>query len=140
MTIEIGYNEDGYLEVPLGRVLFGPEAQGALKRFFTPERGDERIGAWGAIASHPFFKECYYSEDTLLAAMIAKLDGLMGDTVKPWDRARDGEYWELTLNSDYAALFKRTNGEWRHEGKARKPLDPFHSITDARRIYPTEEN
>ena len=34
---------------------------------------DERIEAWDAIAQHPFFRECYATEDTLLNAMLEKL-------------------------------------------------------------------
>jgi len=35
---------------------------------------DERILAWDAIASHPFFRECYSTDGTLLAAMVDKLN------------------------------------------------------------------
>ncbi|TFD27466.1 hypothetical protein [Cryobacterium cryoconiti] len=34
---------------------------------------DERIEAWDAIAKHPFFRDCYATDGTLLAAMLAKL-------------------------------------------------------------------
>lgn len=37
------------------------------------EPRDERIEAWDAVASHPFFRDCYATEGTLLAAMLAKL-------------------------------------------------------------------
>ena len=35
---------------------------------------DERILAWDAVASHPFFRECYSTDGTLLAAMVDKLN------------------------------------------------------------------
>lgn len=37
------------------------------------EREDERIEAWHEIASHPFFRECYATDGTLIAAMLTKL-------------------------------------------------------------------
>lgn len=38
------------------------------------ERAGGRIQAWHRIAGHPFFEECYRSEDSLIDAMMAKLD------------------------------------------------------------------
>lgn len=35
---------------------------------------DQRITAWHQIAAHPFFAECFYSDDALIEAMLAKLD------------------------------------------------------------------
>lgn len=49
-----------------------------------------RIKAWHRIADHPFFEDCFASEDTLIDAMIAKLDDLMP---KPWADAKMGEIW-----------------------------------------------
>ena len=34
---------------------------------------DERVIAWDAIAAHPFFRDCYGTEGSLLDAMLAKL-------------------------------------------------------------------
>ena len=30
--------------------------------------------AWDMVSRHPFFAECYNSDDTLIRAMLAKLD------------------------------------------------------------------
>lgn len=38
---------------------------------------DPRIQAWNEIADHPFFESAYDTEDTLLGAMLAKLDAAM---------------------------------------------------------------
>lgn len=50
----------------------------SVERDLTPKPPeDERIGAWGRVASHPFFKSCYPEEAPLIDSMIAKLDGLL---------------------------------------------------------------
>lgn len=38
---------------------------------------DERVTAWMQIADHPFFRECYGAETSLLKAMLAKLTDSM---------------------------------------------------------------
>lgn len=38
---------------------------------------NEQIIAWHAVATHPFFKDCYNSEKTLTEAFIDKLDVAM---------------------------------------------------------------
>ena len=34
----------------------------------------QQLAAWQAISSHPFFRDCYNAEESLIGAMIAKLD------------------------------------------------------------------
>lgn len=36
----------------------------------------QRLAAWERIAEHPFFADCYRGDETLLDAMVAKLDQL----------------------------------------------------------------
>ena len=44
---------------------------------------DSRVKAWGHIAQHPFFADCYQTEGTLIEAMLAKLDAAHNHTCGP---------------------------------------------------------
>lgn len=37
----------------------------------------DRLEAWQKIADHPFFSPAYYSQDTLISAMLKMLDNLV---------------------------------------------------------------
>lgn len=86
------------------------------------------------------FNDCFDTDGTLMDAMLEKLDHYEPrPQPKPGDEAQDGEYWSLTFDEGQTGLFKRNNGEWRHEGKKRKPLDErWRTIITAERIWPKD--
>ena len=44
---------------------------------------DSRVQAWLTVAKHPFFADCYSVDDTLLNAVLAKLDAAHAHTCEP---------------------------------------------------------
>lgn len=44
---------------------------------------DPRVQAWLTVAKHPFFADCYSLDDTLLSAVLAKLDAAHAHTCEP---------------------------------------------------------
>lgn len=44
---------------------------------------DPRVQAWLTVAKHPFFADCYSVDDTLLNAVLAKLDAAHAHTCEP---------------------------------------------------------
>jgi hypothetical protein len=58
------------------------------------------------------------------------------DNPKPWDAAKEGEYWVLVLDGWWSErLCKRTPAGWVHEGKKHQRINPA-SIISARMIWP----
>ena len=52
-----------------------PKPDPKLRPMFSERNGlGGRIAAWHRLAEHPFFKECYDSEEPLIDAMLMKLD------------------------------------------------------------------
>lgn len=140
------FAEDGALLVPMLGAALGPETQAQLRELFKPdfEREEEsdggRIKAWHLIAEHPFFADCYESEDTLINAMIAKLDSLAAP--KPWWSAQRGDVW-LVKRDSYPTETLRTVGENQNFIDVHSKTAAF-DITDAaiitaRRVWPETE-
>jgi len=86
----------------------------------APAAIDERIVAWDRIASHPFFRECYATNDTLIAAMLDKLSGqattvewgveIMPEPMQLVNRhvSRESALYEIAQNQTSPALLCRT--------------------------------
>lgn len=121
------------------RHVFGRYSIEALREYFDHvyERGaeDQRIKAWHRIAKHPFFDDAFQSDDTLIDAMVTKLDALMP---KPWLAAKTGEVWVLTVEGEEsvwmvnnATQFENPDSTYNIESRA---------IIDARRIWPEDES
>ena len=117
---------------------------------------DERILAWDAVASHPFFRECYSTDGTLLDAMVEKLsaaskiqaerDGLLAllakVTVELEDYRNDSDVGDAadylltilattpaqSLAAHDAATWDEGWGALAHE-EMRQRLEPTHPIT-----------
>lgn len=74
---------------------------------------DERIQAWDAVASHPFFKEAYREEAPLIVSMLKQLDGLMTKREVVATRAEEPAEWRVlrAFSNGYAEGLRRG-----HEG------------------------
>ena len=65
---------------------------------------DPRVQAWLTVAKHPFFADCYSVDDTLLNAVLAKLDAAHAHTCEPvwspvsFDEIQSG--WMIRSRSD----------------------------------------
>ena len=89
---------------------------------------DARVRAWNTIAQHPFFADCYQTEDTLVDALVAKLDAAHTHTCKPaWrpttaDEIQPG--WEVrSRRNGYEAMWgiahrRDRDGDWCTEAGA----------------------
>lgn len=69
---------------------------------------DERIQAWNEIAGHPFFESTYDTEDTLLGAMLAKLDAAMKVTQATVPRVITAD--ELKEGDRHAVIWLHEDG------------------------------
>ena len=89
---------------------------------------DSILQAWHTMAKHPFFADCYSAEDTLLGAMIAKLDATHYHVCQPWRpttareihpgwmiRSHDEEGVEATWG---IAHHQDPDGDWRTQSGA----------------------
>ncbi|GAB3125841.1 hypothetical protein [Glaciibacter psychrotolerans] len=81
-----------------------------------PESEDQRIEAWEAIARHPFFRECYETDGTLLDAMLAKLS----TPAEP-----------VTVEWEYGAGLNGPRGHRRVMGISAIPAGPWLPVPDA---------
>lgn len=88
---------------------------------------DARVQAWNTIAQHPFFADCYQTEGTLTAAMVAKLDAAHDHTCEPvWRPTTADEIepgWEIRS--------RHRNGSEATWGVAHRPDDDGDWYTEA---------
>ena len=67
-------------------------------------KSDSRVQAWLTVAKHPFFADCYSVDDTLLNAVLAKLDAAHAHTCEPvWRPVTFAEIqpgWMIRSRSD----------------------------------------
>lgn len=69
------------------------------------EEEDERIFAWEQIAKHPWFSECYESEEPLLTSVLRKLDRSI-----PTETARDDKPMQAEEPVEWRLLRAFENG------------------------------
>lgn len=76
LTEAIAARPDALAEDHLTYAEFLLSGERTLEAIVGEVREDERIGAWHQVASHPLLKSCYDEDDTLIDAIIRRMDEL----------------------------------------------------------------
>lgn len=86
---------------------------------------DPRVQAWLTVAKHPFFADCYSLDDTLLNAVLAKLDAAHAHTCGPgWRPVSFDE-----IQSGWMIRSRRRNGSEATWGNAHRLDDDGDWLT-----------